>query len=546
MASIDDANYAKYASTLANLKVDENAVADIKKATSSSSLTAAERAAMTTEEKIALVKSERETRMLEAMQERVASDPMLDPSVRPEAPAPSNNMLYYYSWIGGATSGQWELYRAPQTPENIAKYGARAFGGETQQEGISSLGANALKNQPQLVKDANGNIIGYELDGRTISTGAVGSSAGGSTGGNGNNTGFTTVNGTLYFNGSPYSGEYQGKDWVNGKATGTSTTVKTSSQGGGLSQADVDASIAAALAAQQAKFDALIAQQKAEADAAKLALKVKASDKLKTMLAGYGLEGLAGFIDRRIMADVSEEQVMLELYDQPEYQQRFPGMASLRKKGRTISEKEYMDNENAMVQTARFFDLPKGFYDSADDFGKLIGNEVSPKEYQDRLQVGQDLARGLNPAIKTELINLFGVGEGDITAYVLDADRALPLIQKQAKAAQFVGLGRQAGFKLGGITATQAENIAGTESYAKLSQAELAKALGAAGQLRSTQQRLANLEGVAYNEQEALNAVIEGSPEALLASQQRAQREAARFSTRGGITGSSLRSTTQF
>jgi len=44
-----------------------------------------------------------------------------------------------------------------------------------------------------------------------------------------------------------------------------------------------------------------------------------------------------------------------------------------------------------------------------------------------------------------------------------------------------------------------------------------------------------------YNEQEALNAVIESSPEALLASQQRAQRETARFGARGGITGASLR-----
>jgi hypothetical protein len=244
------------------------------------------------------------------------------------------------------------------------------------------------------------------------------------------------------------------------------------------------------------------------------------------------------------MADASEEQVLLELYDQQEYKNRFPGMASLRKKGRTITEKEYMDNEKAMTQTARFFDLPKGFYDNPDDFGALIGNEVSPKEYQDRLQIGQDLARSLNPAVKSQLIEFYGVGEGDLTAFVLDADRALPLIQKQAKAAQFVGIGRAAGFTLGGMTAQQAEKIAGTESYAKLSEAELAKALGAAGQLRSTQQRLARLEGVTYNEEEALKAVIEGSPEALLASQQRAQREAARFSTRGGISGSSLRGTT--
>ncbi len=161
-----------------------------------------------------------------------------------------------------------------------------------------------------------------------------------------------------------------------------------------------------------------------------------------------------------------------------------------------------------------------------------------------KVQVGQDLARSLNPAVRSQLIEFYGVGEGDLTAFVLDADRALPLIQKQAKAAQFVGIGRATGFTLGGMTARQAENIAGTESYAKLSEAELSKALGAAGQLRSTQERLARLEGVTYNEQEALSAVIEGNQTALLASQQRAQREAARFSTRGGVSGSTLRSTT--
>lgn len=328
-----------------------------------------------------------------------------------------------------------------------------------------------------------------------------------------------------------------------GTTRATGTTGATGATGA-ITQADVDASVTKALAAQQLKFDALIAQQKAEADAVKLAGKIKAKDRLVNMLASFDLGDLAGFVDRRIMQDASEEQVMLELYDQPEYQKRFPGMKALREKGKTITEAEYIRDEKAFIQTARFFDLPKGFYDSADDFGKLIGNLVSPKEYQDRLQVGQDLSRSLNPAVKNELINLYGVGEGDITAWVLDSERAAPLIQKQAKAAQFVGIARSAGFGLGGITAQQAENIAGTESYAKLSEAELSKALGAAGQLRSTQERLARLEGTAYSEQEALSAVIEGSSEALLASQQRAQREAARFSTRGGVMGSSLRSTT--
>jgi len=320
----------------------------------------------------------------------------------------------------------------------------------------------------------------------------------------------------------------------------TSEPVITKSS---LTQEDIDAAVAKAVAGATAANNAMIAQMKAEAEAAKFATKQKASDKLTALFSAYGLESLAPFINTRIMADVSEEMLLLELYDQPEYQKRFPGMKALRAKGKAITEKEYSADEKAMIQTARFFDLPKGFYDGPEDFGALIGNLVSPKEYQDRLQIGQDLSRTLNPSVKQQLIDFYGIGEGDLTAFVLDADKALPLIQKQAKAAQFVGIGRAAGFELRGITSGQAENIAGTESYAKLSERELAQALGQAGQLRKTQKRLSGIEGQDYSEQEALSAVIEGSPQALLASQQRAQRESARFGARGGVTGTSLRST---
>ena len=311
---------------------------------------------------------------------------------------------------------------------------------------------------------------------------------------------------------------------------------------GGLTQTDLDRAIREALAKQEAATAAAAREAKATEDAKKLAVKVKASDRLTSMFAGYGLETLAGFINRRIMADVSEEMLLLELYDQPEYQLRFPGMKALRAKNKTITEKEYIDDEKAFIQTARFFDVPIGFYDSADDFGKLIGNLVSPKEYQERLQIGQDFARAMNPAARNQLQEFYNVGEGAITAFVLDADRALPLIQKQAKAAQFVGFGRDKGFKLEGMTAAQAEQIAGTEAYSKLSSLQMEQALGQAAQLRQTQSRLTGIEGEVYDEQEALKAVIEGSPEAMLASQQRAKREGARFGGASGITGSSLRS----
>jgi len=312
----------------------------------------------------------------------------------------------------------------------------------------------------------------------------------------------------------------------------------------GLQADQVQKMISDALAAQQAKFDAATKQaaadKAAEAKAAKVASQIKAKDKLTAMLAPYKLEGLASYIDAEILKDTSEEMILLGMYDQPSYKTRFPGMEGLRKVGRTISEDEYTRIENAMIQTARFFDLPKGFYDNPEDFGNLIAKQVSAKEYQDRLQVGQDLARTLNSSIKQQLVDLYAIGEGDLTAYVLDPEKALSLIQKQAKAATFVGLSRAAGFRMPDITAATAENIVGTEPYAKLTEAQMQAKIGQAGELRKEQQRLSQIEGTTYNEQEALSAVIEGSPEAILASQQRAQREVSRFRARSGVTATSL------
>jgi len=347
-------------------------------------------------------------------------------------------------------------------------------------------------------------------------------------------------------------GDLTVEDWnkqaiaQNRAAAAERTKTETKPAAGGITQEQLDAAIKSALATQATAFaneqKATAAQAAAQREADKRATKQKASDRLVALFKGYNLENLGQFINEKIMDDVSEDMLMLEMYERPEYKTRFPGMEALRKAGKAISEGEYIRIENQMQQTARFFDVPKGFYDGPEDFGNLIAKGVSAKEYQDRLQVGQDLARSLNPNIKGALLDLFGVGEGALTAYVLDPEKALGLIQKQAKAAQFVGYARESGFGLQGITSEEALNLAGTAPYANLSEQQLQKSLQQAGQLRREQARLAGIEGEPYQEKEALDAVITGSPDALLASQRRAQREVARFSERGGVTASSLRS----
>jgi hypothetical protein len=495
--------------------------------------------AMSATEKREYVTAQREEEIRLRREEAAAADPLKDPTQRPDAQTKGdNNYIQYYSWVGGYETGSWRLTRVPRNEDNLATYGGRQVGGPTR---VSETGkvsdANTLVIQPTPKRDNDGQIIGWEVNG-TDAIDLIGTdgTVDGTTG-DGTSTGGNANTGTPNFSRTATSGT--GSTGGTGGTSGTGTGTGTR----GLTQADVDAAVAKAVAAATAKTDALVAEQKAQAAAAAFATKTKASDRLKAMFDAVGLGSLAGFINKRIMEDASEEAVLLELYEQPEYQLRFPGMKALRAKGKTITEDEYIKNEKAFEATARFFEIPVGFYDTPDDFGKLIGNLVSPKEYQDRLQVGQDLSRSMSPGVKLQLQELYNIGEGGITAYVLDPDRALAILQKQAKSAQFIGFGREKGLKLEGMTAAQAEQIVGTEAYSKLSAQQMQTALGQAAQLRKTQSRLTGIEGEVYNENEALQAVIEGSPEAILASQQRAQREGARFSGGSGITGSSLRST---
>jgi hypothetical protein len=491
-----------------------------------SELPADVRRAMSQKEKTDYIQAAREEQKRLDLEERAASDPLLNPNVRPDAPAADANFVYYYGWSGGATTGNWKLRRAPNNPQNMATYGSRSVGGETLASDTGNVSdANGLIVQPKPIKDPQGNITGWSTDSDdTLGIGTTATTTAPTT---------TAPTTTVPTTTTPTT---------TAPAT-VVTTPSTTTRTGGLTQADVDAAVARAVSEANARTDALVREQRAQAAAAKFATQTKASDRLKAMFDAVGLGSLAPFINKRIMEDASEEAVLLELYEQPEYQARFPGMKTLRSKGKTITEAEYIKDEKAFAQTARFFDVPVGFYDTPDDFGKLIGNLVSPKEFQDRLQVGQDLGRSMSPGLRTQLQELYNIGEGGITAYVLDSDRALPLLQKQAKAAQFVGFGRERGFKLEGMTAAQAEQIVGTEAYSKLSAQQMQTSLSNAARLRQTQSRLTGIEGEVYDEGEALKAVIEGSPEALLASQQRAQRESARFGGGAGITGSSLRTT---
>ena len=102
-------------------------------------------------------------------------------------------------------------------------------------------------------------------------------------------------------------------------------------------------------------------------------------------------------------------------------------------------------------------DCPQGFYDTPDDFTKLITNNVAPTEYQQRVNDYQQIAYQAPQAVRDQLQNLYGVSPGELTAFFIDPDKALPVIQQRFNAAQAAGAAQTTGF--GQLTQAQAEMV---------------------------------------------------------------------------------------
>ena len=98
---------------------------------------------------------------------RAASDPMLNPTVRPEAPQNEPGFINYYSWIGGASTGRWKLYKEPADSPKADSAAARSQGGTTQATFGSAVGANFVP-KPVVKKDGDNKSGDNPPGGKTI------------------------------------------------------------------------------------------------------------------------------------------------------------------------------------------------------------------------------------------------------------------------------------------------------------------------------------------------------------------------------------------
>ena len=166
------------------------------------------------------LKAEREKRMAEEAKARAASDPLKDPTNRPEAPQLDDGFIRYYSWIGGGTTGQWRLYKEPEDSAKAASAEARSTAGATQAQFGSSLGANALATASATASTTASTSSDALYDAKRAA--GYGMDAAGN-----QYRGLGTAADLFTINGKPFTGTWQGKTYENGiiKTTTASTTT---------------------------------------------------------------------------------------------------------------------------------------------------------------------------------------------------------------------------------------------------------------------------------------------------------------------------------
>lgn len=230
------------------------------------------------------------------------------------------------------------------------------------------------------------------------------------------------------------------------------------------------------------------------------------------------------------------ELIMPDLQNTETWNRRFAGWKARVANGyNQISVGEYLAYENQYKRIMESAGLPAGFYDDPSDFGNLIAKNVSPDELQGRVQAAVELTNQVDPTARALLTQFYGVGQGDLAAYFLDPNRALPTLDKQYKAVNVAAFAKRAG--LDTVAATRYEDLVDRGVTAQ----QAAQGYSTVAQFTSTFGQLASIYGDTFTQQDAEEDVFFNNSEK---RRQLVSKERSAFSGRSGLDRGSNRAAT--
>jgi hypothetical protein len=263
------------------------------------------------------------------------------------------------------------------------------------------------------------------------------------------------------------------------------------------------------------------------------------SEYLTQVFNSYGLGSLAPRIREFVQQGYTPDTVTLKLQETPEYQQRFVGNEARRKTGLPVlSPAEYLEVESSYKQIMRTAGLPTGFYDNPDDFAKFIGIDVSPAELKQRVDVAALTLENADPLFKQQLKQFYNLNDGDMIAYALDPERALPTLLRQTQATQFGAEAARQGLQ---VQRTMAEAYAGLG----VTQEQARQGFEQVAQITPEAERLSSVfagQEEAVGQEDVMSAVFtgEGSAEYQKRLKRLSEMEQSLFAGQSGVGAGSL------
>ncbi len=160
----------------------------------------------------------------------------------------------------------------------------------------------------------------------------------------------------------------------------------------------------------------------------------------------YGLEALVTPLQDLIKQGLSGPEFQIALRNTDAYTKRFAGNTERIKKGLVaLSPGEYLALEDQYQNIMRNYGLPASYYTkdalgAQQGFNKLIANDVSAVELEERVLTAQKRVLDAAPEVTTALRQFYpDIRNSDILAYTLDPERGLEDIKKKVTAAEIGG-----------------------------------------------------------------------------------------------------------
>lgn len=257
-----------------------------------------------------------------------------------------------------------------------------------------------------------------------------------------------------------------------------------------------------------------------------------------------GLGALVAEGKELLMSATNPAAMPSALRETKAYKTRFSANDARIKAGLSaLSPAEYLAKENAYQNLMRNYGLPTsyytpGTYGKQEGFDKLIANDVSATELENRILVAQDRVLNAPPGVLESIKTYYPeITNADILAYTLNPENALSSIQRKVTTAEIGGAALAGKQKLGFEQAQKLEQagITGAEAQTGF--------MNTAQQQQLTQKLPGDVSG-AVTQEELVNAQFNLSPEALAKTRKVAGTRAAEYqgggqyvTSQAGVTG---------